>query len=592
MSRLAWRKTTLVQRFSLLCLAALILFGVALGWIVTSSLERNMLQRSEQLVASIVSDEVRNEFAAADLVTPKLGSEYDVFSDKMSHLSFGPDIVRVKIWNRDRVVVWSDEEQLVGQSFPDNDDLGEALNGAVVSEMELLHGQENTFESSFERLLELYVPIRFGPQAEIETVFEVYRNLDPLYADISQHNRVVWVWTVLGFATLFLVLVGIVWRASRRIEAQTREIAESEVRYRTLVQSAQDSIMSFDHAGTITLFNAAAENMFGYSAGEMIGKPVESLVAWKHLSDGESAIKRFLETSEATGPGKTIEVDGVRGDGQVFPMELSLSVAEDDNASITGIMRDISERKAAEAMEQQLQHAGRLLTLGELAAGVAHELNNPLAAVQGYAQLLTSRKDLDDSVRADLDTIYGEAQRASRITGNLLSFSRSHEPQKSPTLVNEVVETSVELHAYRMRVNNVDILMELDQGIPAMMADAHQLQQVFANLITNAEQAIAQAHGKGTLRIKTQTVGEMVQITFTDDGPGIPPENMDKIFESFFTTKEVGKGTGLGLSICHKIVQNHGGDLRVESKLEEGTTFSVEIPIAHDFAPEAADTTA
>lgn len=99
MSRLAWRKTTLVQRFSLLCLAALILFGVALGWIVTSSLERNMLQRSEQLVASIVSDEVRNEFAAADLVTPKLGSEYDVFSDKMSHLSFGPDIVRVKIWN-------------------------------------------------------------------------------------------------------------------------------------------------------------------------------------------------------------------------------------------------------------------------------------------------------------------------------------------------------------------------------------------------------------------------------------------------------------------------------------------------------------
>ena len=220
-----------------------------------------------------------------------------------------------------------------------------------------------------------------------------------------------------------------------------------------------------------------------------------------------------------------------------------------------------------------------MAAVGELAAGVAHELNNPLAAVQAFAQLLNDRDDLDETVRSDVETIYKEAQRASRITSNLLSFARRHVPEKRLISINEVIEKALELHAYRMKVNNIDLVMDLDPDLPMTMADFHQMQQVFVNIINNAEQAMTEAHGKGRLCVNTQRVGGMLQIAFTDDGPGISADNLKRIFDPFFTTKEVGKGTGLGLSICYGLVQEHGGHLSARSKTGKGATFVVEIPI-------------
>ena len=233
-------------------------------------------------------------------------------------------------------------------------------------------------------------------------------------------------------------------------------------------------------------------------------------------------------------------------------------------------------------MEEQLQITGRLAAVGELTAGVAHELNNPLAAVQAYAELLSDKDDLDETTKSDVETIYKEAQRASRITSNLLSFARRYKPEKGLISINEVLDKSLELHSYHLKVNNIEVVRELHPSLPWTMADFHQMLQVFVNIITNAEQAMTKAHGKGKLIIKTQKKGNVIQITFSDDGPGISEEDLKSIFNPFFTTKEVGEGTGLGLSICYGIVQEHSGALYAKSKLGDGATFTVEMPIVQE----------
>jgi C4-dicarboxylate-specific signal transduction histidine kinase len=250
------------------------------------------------------------------------------------------------------------------------------------------------------------------------------------------------------------------------------------------------------------------------------------------------------------------------------------------------VIRDITERKK---MEEQLLLSGRLASVGELAAGVAHELNNPLAAVQGFAQYLAERDNVDETTKGDLETIYKEAQRASRITSNLLSFARKHNPEKSLISINEAIEKSLELHIYRMKVNNTEIVTELAPDLPMTMADYYQMQQVFVNIATNAEQAVAEGRGNGRLVVKTEQAGKMIRVTFADNGPGMSGDVLKSVFDPFFTTKEVGSGTGLGLSICYGIVQEHGGRLYAESEPGMGATFVVEIPIVLEDAPARAE---
>jgi two-component system NtrC family sensor kinase len=238
-------------------------------------------------------------------------------------------------------------------------------------------------------------------------------------------------------------------------------------------------------------------------------------------------------------------------------------------------------------MEQQLQLAERLAAVGELAAGVAHELNNPLTAVQGFAQYLAGRENVDEATRDDLETIYREAQRATRITGNLLSFARKHKPEKGFFSINDIVEHSLELHAYRMKVNNVEVVEDLAPDLPRTMVDYHQMQQVFVNMIANAEQAMDEEGGRGRLVVRTEQLAETIRITFADNGPGMTGDVLKSVFDPFFTTKDVGRGTGLGLSICFGIVQEHGGRLYAESEPGKGATFVVELPVVAEDALNA-----
>ena len=233
---------------------------------------------------------------------------------------------------------------------------------------------------------------------------------------------------------------------------------------------------------------------------------------------------------------------------------------------------------------QQLIQAEKLSALGELVAGVAHELNNPLASIMGFLQLLLAR-DLPSDVKRRIETVYSEAERMAKIVKNLLTFGRKHTPEKKYLGLNGIVEKTIELKTYQFKVNQIKVETDLQPGLPMTMLDFHQIQQVLINLLNNAEHAMAEKGRGGTLRFRTRIVGGRIELRVADSGPGIPLEAQTRVFEPFYTTKKEGKGTGLGLSICYGIVKEHGGGIRVESEPGKGTTFVLDFPIIA--APDA-----
>jgi signal transduction histidine kinase len=229
-------------------------------------------------------------------------------------------------------------------------------------------------------------------------------------------------------------------------------------------------------------------------------------------------------------------------------------------------------------MEEQLILTDRLASIGELSSGIAHELNNPLTSVIGFSQLLMEG-DVPANIKEDLGIVYSEAQRAAVIVKNLLTFARKHAPVKQLSQVNTVIEDVLRLRAYEQKVNNIEVETRLAPGLPEIMIDHFQMQQVFLNIMVNGEFAMLETHHRGKMVITTERLDGVIRITFTDNGSGISEENLKHIFDPFFTTKEVGKGTGLGLSICHGIVTEHGGKIYARSEKGQGTTFVVELPL-------------
>jgi PAS domain S-box-containing protein len=228
---------------------------------------------------------------------------------------------------------------------------------------------------------------------------------------------------------------------------------------------------------------------------------------------------------------------------------------------------------------ERLYLTDRLATIGELAAGIAHELNNPLTGVIGFSQLLMEG-DAPPQIKDDLSTINSEAQRAAKIVKNLLTFARKHQPVKQLSQINDCIQETLNIRAYEQKIRNIKIVIHLDPDLPKVMIDYFQMQQVFINIIINAEYFMVEHHNGGTLTITTEKVKETVRVSFMDDGPGIKEEDLKHLFNPFFTTKEVGKGTGLGLAICHGIVSEHQGNIYAQSQLGAGATFVIEIPFS------------
>jgi len=351
-------------------------------------------------------------------------------------------------------------------------------------------------------------------------------------------------------------------------------LRQSEERYRLVTEESVTYIVIIQE-GCLCYVNPRVVKETGYNSEELLGKSLLDFLYSQDRPKAEQLLERVFagETVEQAEirvhrrDGETIwaRVNGTRIDYRGRPAALLNAV-------------DITQEKH---LERQLLQTEKLTAIGELISGVAHELNNPLTAVLGYAQLAQSLP-VEGELAQYLEQIAQQAVRASAIVGNLLTFARQKEPEREPLDTNAIIRSAVDLREYDLRVSNVQVVLQFAQELPTVMADFQQLQQVILNLINNADSAIRQHSRSGTIILRTSTFSKQdkpwVRLEVMDDGPGIPETYLGRIFDPFFTTKEPGRGTGLGLSVSYGIVTAHQGSIYAEIRPEGGARFVVELP--------------
>jgi two-component system NtrC family sensor kinase len=370
----------------------------------------------------------------------------------------------------------------------------------------------------------------------------------------------------------------------KRIENELREANEF---FMNLIESSVDGIIAADMKGDIFIFNKGAEALTGYIAEEVIGK----VHITKIYPEGVAKeIMKKLRSPEYGGVGKFIPtpLNVVNKFGEEIPIQLSAALIYNgmgQEIASVGIFTDLRPRLTMEKRLQethlQLVSSEKMASLGKLAAGIAHEINNPLGGILIYSSLMMEDLSDDDPRRGDLARIVQEAGRCKEIVKSLLEFARQTEPKMEPTDINRAINDGLFFLVNQALFLNIHIIKKLDPFLPFVHGNASQLKQVFMNITVNAAEAM---HGNGTLTITTSPAlnRKTVFVKFTDTGEGIPEENLTRIFDPFFTTKEVGKGTGLGLATSYGIIEDHEGKIGVKSKVGEGTTFTIELPIHQD----------
>ena len=250
-----------------------------------------------------------------------------------------------------------------------------------------------------------------------------------------------------------------------------------------------------------------------------------------------------------------------------------------ENGRVTGVLgiaRDVTEERLL--LEQAIRQ-DKMAAMGELVGGVAHEVNSPLTSILAYAQVLERGVLEGEERQTAIETIGKEARRAARIVGKLLAFARQGGPERMPSDINQVVRDTIDLRRYALKMQEIKLTVSLAPDLPMVEADPFQLQQVFINLLSNAEQAVGDMPGERRITVSTEVRGDRLVATISDNGPGIAPETLPHIFNPFFTTKPRGSGTGLGLSISDGIIHEHRGTLRVRSEPGAGATFEIELPL-------------
>jgi two-component system, NtrC family, sensor kinase len=364
-----------------------------------------------------------------------------------------------------------------------------------------------------------------------------------------------------------------------------RELLSANSFLNNIIKSSADGIVVADLKGDILIYNDSAERILGYSADEVIGKP-GTLYKFFTPEIAKENMRR-MRSGEHGPPGKltSTRFNLVRRDGEKVPVNFSAAIIEKNGREIgtVGIFSDLREhlrmRKELEETRMQLMQAEKIASIGRLAAGIAHEINNPLSGILIFADILM--RDLpppNQQWSKDLQEIISQTMRCKEIVARLLEFSRQSVNERFNYDINSVIQRSAELLTHQALFHNVEFVFNLQADIPAMIGDAGLLQQVFINFIINAGTAM---NGRGKIFIASRfdPVSEQVILEFADTGPGIPDEIISKVFEPFFTTKGPGEGTGLGLSVAYGIIQQHGGSMSVSNAPSGGAVFTVVLPL-------------
>ena len=344
-----------------------------------------------------------------------------------------------------------------------------------------------------------------------------------------------------------------------------------------ILSNTQNLILVADTAGLVSYANRRWYDA-GFEQRELLGRPLLELVAPGFASALSAAIHKTLDSQQVD----NLELEIVRRNGGAGKFSANLSPMRDEQGTVTSIVVVLTDITDSAVLRDKLVHAEKMAAVGQLVSGVAHEVNNPLTAILGFADLLMENPDLPETARKDMRVILQEAQRTKQIVQNLLSFARQMPPQRNALPLNPILRRTIQLRSYDFTSHGVDVIEHLDEGLPDVVGDAHQLQQVFLNILNNAYDAVHEVGRSARIEITSTRSGDSVEVSFTDNGDGITQS--DKIFDPFFTTKEIGKGTGLGLSICYGIVKEHGGEILCHNNIGgQGATFIVRLPIAsHD----------
>ena len=370
---------------------------------------------------------------------------------------------------------------------------------------------------------------------------------------------------------------------TERIQIE-RELQKTNAFLHNLIRSSVDGIVVVDTKGMPIIFNEGAERILGYTAEEIIGHPENFRRFYPpHLA---AEMMARMRSNEYGPPDKlnTTQLTLINKNGEEVPVNFSATIIRERGREMgsVGIFSDLREilkvHQELEATHHQLVQAEKIASLGRMAAGVAHEINNPLAGILIYAELLARELEQQPSLRENIEIVINQTMRCQQIVNRLLDFSRHSLGQKRLFEPNEIIRNCVDLVRNQAFFHNIQIRQELDPSLPQIIGDPGQIQQVFANLLLNAADAM---NGSGAITVSSQRTpgGEGVEVRFTDTGCGIPLDIQDKIFEPFFTTKPPGKGTGLGLSIVYGVIQRHGGTIEAESLPGCGTTFTVTLPL-------------
>jgi PAS domain S-box-containing protein len=358
----------------------------------------------------------------------------------------------------------------------------------------------------------------------------------------------------------------------------------SEARSAAVIDAALDAVIIADGDGRITGFNPAAERMFGYAAREALGRLIsETIVPPSHRAMHDAGMRRFQATGQATVLGRRIELEGIKASGEIFPIEISIHRVDiPGEVSFAAYLRDLSALKAADReiaeQREKLHQSDKLSAMGSLLAGVAHELNNPLAVVVAHASLLESKARGSIKVRAR--KIHSAAERCARIVKSFLAMVRQKPAMREMTDLNGLVDGAVEMLGYGLKSAGATVVREFEAGLPAIEADRDLFNQVIINLVVNAQQALADRPQPRTIWIRTRSTAATVTLEVADNGAGIPAEIVPRIFDAYFTTKPVGVGTGIGLAICRDVVTAHGGELTHADRPGGGAVFRLVMPAA------------
>ena len=364
---------------------------------------------------------------------------------------------------------------------------------------------------------------------------------------------------------------------------------EREERLRSITRTAPDAIVIIDEMGIIDTVNPAAERLFGYSSNELVGENVKILMPSPYREAHDANLARYRETGQKRVIGIGRVVVGRRKDGTTFPARLSIGEIELDQGRLfTGFLHDITERqdiqRRAGILQQELMHASRLSAMGEMASGIAHELNQPLTAIMNYARAARrhlDRTEPDPAPIADLvDKAGHQAERAAEIIKRLRRFIKKDESERRLEPVNAVVEEAAALALIGASDRDIELIFSLDDALPPVLMDRIEVQQVVLNILRNAIEAF-EGPGERKIRISTQATGpHRVQVDIRDNGPGLAPHVADDPFRPFQTTKA--DGMGIGLAISRTIIDAHGGRLWAENPPEGGAAFRFLLPVGSD----------